>query len=794
LAEENGWSNDVIEELNKKAVNDSVAFVSDAAHLGLYEKPEGMSWQDFNTTTYKELTGEDWDADVSAAQSDEFFSALGIDPDDFKANFPILTGGGYTNGGAAMGAAFLGSLAYSGEKTFDTMYDPKEFEKLSPEARQEIEETYLKQLTDNPDAQQAKQNIETRFEKEKEAYQAIQAAKQQEETQPTANPLQGGGGAGGSGDDVYEGIPDDELPATEEDLIKVPVDIDPIEPEKVPIPIKEDITIDIDKMAAEKFFNRTPEEIAAERANALSAVDQAFAGEGVEEFKAVLSQGGFDDVDISIIMENKEIAVTAYILASESKSLTDIANSLAAANNIQNFDTMYDNGLSRMSLENGLAQSKLMAEIDNDVMEARTNVQTARNNYNDSVKKANDSIEDAEKKKEEMEEIKRRIIKKSGEDTSKWEDEDIEAYNKAIEKYNEANRAANSAHKEALQNKELLDQAETKLTETQDKAANKYLDEYGQNGDTDPGATGDDPAGDTPTGETGELGEAPMSEEVQQIVEEINTMENAEPTVTEINTEAPDTSVPETNTGLDTGDISGDSDGNLSFGNGDIPNTGDASDIANVGETVAQPQQAAQTFKAPPAGGNAAPKSDRNLTSDDILDLLNDVDGMGNTDTARSLESVDLGALAPEDRVLPGTELNSVISGNVGPQVDVDPLARQIAPSGEGLSTGNGLVDFSNGLAEQGEARVQAYQNVNAVNNFTMNTQGYAAIEGDAAYANSGNSSESEEPKKEESVGVQIDTSAVERHTDGVLVGSDDEKVTSEVSDDGRSLDFVEVE
>ena len=162
-------------------------------------------------------------------------------------------------------------------------------------------------------------------------------------------------------------------------------------------------------------------------------------------------------------MDNKEIAVTAYILASESKSLTDIANQLAVANNIQNFDTAYDNGLSRMSLENGLSQSKLMAEVDDDVADARTNVQNARHKYNNSVKKANDSIDDANKKKEEMEEIKRRIIKKSGEDQSKWDEEDIEAYNKAVEEYNNANKLANEAHQEAMNDRELLNQAENNL-------------------------------------------------------------------------------------------------------------------------------------------------------------------------------------------------------------------------------------------------------------------------------------------------------------------------------------------
>ena len=529
----------------------------------------------------------------------------------------------------------------------------------------------------------------------------------------------------------------------------------------------------IDQQASEIFYGRNPEQIAADRANALSVVDQAFNGEGVEEFKDVLKKGGFDDVDINVIMENKEIAVTAYILATESKSLTDIANNLAMANNIANFDTMYDNGLSRMSLENGLSQSKLMAEVNEEVADARTNLKNARENYNNSVKKANDSIEDANKKKEEMEELKKKIVKKSGEDTSKWEDEDVEAYNKAVEKYNEANKAANEAHKEAMSNKELMDDAEQKLSETEERVAKEYLEQQNQ-----------------AQQEQQMREEVPIEQPIDQPVEQPELQQVEQPVDAQPVENDPGT--------IQTDDLV-------------VDNNVEVEPVNNKGNFVSPDDVQNANSNSGSNGANAIDnvEPERKLTSDDIMDLIGNLEDVSNVSTSeRTLDAVDLSSLAPDDRTIPNLGLNTNFdsSSSAG---DVSTVAREInIPGGQEsvLPQGNSLVGFADKAAQDANKNTDDFQN-NRFNagNFSMNAGSMNAISTQSTSSSSTSTSEKKDDKKvsdapvvrddrEETVaGIKIESSDIQRHTDGVLVESSG-NVASEVSEDGRSLDYVEID
>ncbi len=566
--------------------------------------------------------------------------------------------------------------------------------------------------------------------------------------------------------------------------------------QSIPSPIKNDASKTIDQQASEIFYGKNPEQVAADRANALSIVDKAFSGEGVESFKDVLKQGGFDDVDIDIIMDNKEIAVTAYILATESKSLTAIANQLATANGIPNFDTMYDNGLSRMSLENGLSQSKLMAEVSDEVQDARTNLQNARNRYNSSVKKANDSIDDANKKKEEMEEIKKRIIKKSGEDPSKWDDDDVEAYNKAIEKYNEANRAANEAHQEAIQNKELMDQAETNLTDTQDKVASEYLKQH-----QEAQATSQEMA--EQAGENLELSDTIGDGEIEQVTNDPNS--------------------------LSTDDIITDSEGNV--------------EVQKTEDTFVSPGEENNVEVRQSSGGDVSTdnvEAERKLTTDDLMDLFDNIEDVANVSSEqRTLDAVDLSSLSSEDRTLPNLGLgsnstevtntsssdnmvsptdmsNEVTDERVLPGLEVNNTFDNISNVNEvkamdipGIDTNslpdsNSLVGFADKAASDAQEKTNDFQNnkFNGMGGMSMNMSGLGT---ETTYASNVSESKKDEnevkssttdaPKEETKnvAGVQVEASEEERHTDGVLVDSG-EKVASEVSEDGRSLEYVEVE
>jgi len=254
-------------------------------------------------------------------------------------------------------------------------------------------------------------------------------------------------------------------------LVGKMVNVDTI---KVPKQITQNNANYIDEQAKEIYYSKSPELISAERANALSAVDSAFNGENDVEFRNILSQC-YDDVDIDLIMENKELAVTAFILATESKSLTDIANKLASSQGIEDYEPSYTYQYNVASLENGVSQSQLLSEVSEDVNNSRFEVQSIRNKYNESVKKTNESIEEANRRKTEMDETRNKIIARSGEDPSGWSNADIEEYNRVVESYNIANRAANAAYNESSLIKVNLERAEVKLQETQQRVANDYL-------------------------------------------------------------------------------------------------------------------------------------------------------------------------------------------------------------------------------------------------------------------------------------------------------------------------------
>ena len=576
-------------------------------------------------------------------------------------------------------------------------------------------------------------------------------------------------------------------------MVSTPVSVNPVTAAALPKPLTAAVSSKfIDQQAKEIFYGRSAEQIAADRANALSIVDKAFAGEGVDDFKEVLKKGGFDDVDIDIIMDNKEIAVTAYILASESKGLTDIANQLAMANNIANFDTMYDNGLNRMSLENGLSQSKLMAEVDEEVADARTNLKNARSKYNSSVKKANDSIEEANKKKEEMEEIKKRIVNKSGEDSSKWDDEDVEAYNKAVEEYNEANKAANEAHKEAMSDKELLDEAEQKLTETEERVAKEYLEQQAQQEAQQGGQQGGEPVVETPEEEVVELQQTDPNVEAETVQTE-TTKEIGESNVdVEVTSETP----------RETGNFVSPDEAK------DVPKSNMVSH----------------------SNDNVEPE--RRLTSDDLKDLFDNLEDVSDAaSTERTLDAVDLSSLAPEDRTIPNLGLDvfesadnttvvntgSSTTVDIGSTKDINNLSdssfNMVSDAdisndvGNILPEGNSLVSFADSAAQQASEKTKDFQDnkFNGLGNLSMGANSLEAFATESTYTSKGTSETNNEtkeapatpeaPKKdvETVAGVQVDSSEAQKHTDGVLIDSGDQ-VASEVSEDGRSLEYVEIE
>ena len=795
VSEQRDFPPEMTEAMIYSSMAKTDAIVANGMENGWFDLPEGMTWDEYNRMRYEELTGEEWDPEKYRETLNEYFAALGLDIDDLNAGLFAAIGG--VDGMDPSMASFVAAgLTMAGGSLYDFSHE-EGF--MTPEQQEMWADGLTKSAMGMDEIKAAEQAVEQRH----EAMQQHALERAQEEAALTSGTAGGSGGSGGSGGPDYSidftsqdgdaggGGSGGTGPGTGDEatigdkitgVIDASSEVLDVSGDKIPATINPDIAKSIDQQAAEIYFNRSPEEIAAERANALSAVDMAFSGENVEEFKDVLRQGGFSDVDIDVIMNNKEIAVTAYILASESKSLTDIANQLAVANNIQNFDTMYDNGLNRMSLENGLSQSKLMAEVDDSVQDARTNVQHARNKYNESVKKANDSIEDAEKKKKEMEEVKKRIIEKSGEDPSKWDDDDVEAYNKAIEEYNKANKLANEAHTEAMNNKELLDQAETKLQETQDKVAQEYLNQNG--------AESNEP-GVEPVNEGGGEPAKPVEEQPDPGVPGKDTEEvtPSEEVTLEGPNDGPGNPPKEE---LDTGDINLDEPGTA-----DLPEPQEETLDEEI--SFVEHDGGGGTRGGTPNYDNVEPE--RKLTTDDIMSLFDGLDDVSSMSSAeRTLDAVDLSSLAPEDRVIPGMGVTDVIAPTSDNISDMNAMSHQILPSeGRGeILENNGIAAFADSAASQANKKTDEFKDnkFNGMSGFSMNTQGMRGLETTSTTTSSSSSSSGEkknESKNESVAGVKVEASDVKKHTDGVLVDQDD-KVASEVSEDGRSLEFVEID
>ena len=222
-----------------------------------------------------------------------------------------------------------------------------------------------------------------------------------------------------------------------------------------------------------------------------------------------------------------------------------------------------------------------------------------------------------------------------------------------------------------------------------------------------------------------------------------------------------------------------------------VQNVNDPAGPNNVSNTGAPKQTVFKSLD--PTQDEVVHNEPKSLASEDVLSLFDDLDEVATiSDADRTLDSFDLSALSAGERVLPGTELSDVISGDTE-----GTLAMGVIPQDGGnavVSSGNSMVDLAESVASQGNSEMNSFQDLR----FNSIENGYAAIQGDAAYtSNESEEEEPEEPRTRESesskdvAGVQVEKQEDVRHTDGVLV---EDQVASEVSDDGRSLEYVEID
>lgn len=195
------------------------------------------------------------------------------------------------------------------------------------------------------------------------------------------------------------------------------------------------IELDFDELALEQFEALGEEKINSLYNEVTNEVMTLFDDSDKSALIKKLSDYGYSQSDIDMIILDREMAINACITGERRALLTQYANGLAAQGGITDFDTAYDN-----ELKYGIDDSSdfVYAMGDKDVAKAYETYSTAREEYFKAVSDANTSIADAETAKTELETLKAELVKSSTDDMTKWTEEQLTKYNDAVKKYNEA--------------------------------------------------------------------------------------------------------------------------------------------------------------------------------------------------------------------------------------------------------------------------------------------------------------------------------------------------------------------
>lgn len=275
-------------------------------------------------------------------------------------------------------------------------------------------------------------------------------------------------------DNTEPGDKENETPSTETPTDDKEPAIDIVEVTETPLPdeIEEPALTaeEVDALAKDEFYEQFEDngEFLEKRAEDLSKFEELYTN-NQEELIQELKDMGYNDAEIESLMVDKDMASTAYLLGKQNQETAQIANNLAQENNIDNFDTVYDDKPNVGDLTDGSAEIELTNLFENEqVKEAKVAFDEAQTDYVESVNKANESIEAANNYEEVLHQTLAEIHSKSGTDTCDWTPEQIERINKATTDYNNAVEKAYTDYEAAKQSKVVFDEAKVKYQESKD--------------------------------------------------------------------------------------------------------------------------------------------------------------------------------------------------------------------------------------------------------------------------------------------------------------------------------------
>lgn len=185
---------------------------------------------------------------------------------------------------------------------------------------------------------------------------------------------------------------------------------------------------DYDLLARNTYELKDLQEIEQHRTQITNSVNIAFDSQNLDSIKEQLKNYGYSDESITNIVSDRDILITAMLVGDQKVDLAKLATDAAKVDNVENFDTIYDNEPTYESLIDGTESTLLVNTLSNEsVKTAKQDLDNINTEYTKMVNETNTLLSSIDSKKQEIDELYARLQN---------DDSLREQYNSLVEEYN----------------------------------------------------------------------------------------------------------------------------------------------------------------------------------------------------------------------------------------------------------------------------------------------------------------------------------------------------------------------
>lgn len=226
----------------------------------------------------------------------------------------------------------------------------------------------------------------------------------------------------------------------EEKVINESVNIDLANMDANNLPDKMEVELgdkDYDYLAREQFEAQGEEAIALRRQKVTEEANRLFDNPDKTELINKLKEYGYSDEAINNIIADRNLTINALVVGDQKAELSKIAKELAMKDNVENFESAYDQLPKYGDFFDGTNEKLLMNLTNNpEVKAAQASVLEAEGKYTDAVDIANKSLEELNNATNNVADVKAQIAEEILKDPTKWGDKAYKEYQSKVDSLN----------------------------------------------------------------------------------------------------------------------------------------------------------------------------------------------------------------------------------------------------------------------------------------------------------------------------------------------------------------------